>query len=202
MQVRCGAAVSDVVCWMRVTMLCVRVAGRAVRAVGHRHEARPQRCQALHRRPQRLLHLLVLRREELEGHQRPSAQPSWQQCRCDPQSFRGSCRLSSYPRPAAARARPADERLSVSTGMNARRRSLARANHSRNVAIGFAPPAALSASKSSMTMRPAALQRARDLASAPAGRSPSRARDRPSPCRTEAPRTAGRTCRHAAARSD
>ena len=43
------------------------LARRAARAVGHRHEARPQRLEPADRRPQRLLHLLRLGREEFEG---------------------------------------------------------------------------------------------------------------------------------------
>ena len=49
------------------------LAGRAVRAVGDRHEARPKRCQALHGGPQRLLHGGIARWKELERHgYRPS----------------------------------------------------------------------------------------------------------------------------------
>ena len=43
------------------------LARRAAGAVGHRHEARLQRLEPPDRRPQRLLHLLRLGREELEG---------------------------------------------------------------------------------------------------------------------------------------
>jgi hypothetical protein len=43
------------------------LARRPARTVGHRHEARFQRLEPPDRRPQRLLHLLGLRWEELEG---------------------------------------------------------------------------------------------------------------------------------------
>ena len=44
------------------------LAGRAVGAVGDRHEARRQRRQPLDRVPQRRLHLRIARREEFERH--------------------------------------------------------------------------------------------------------------------------------------
>ncbi len=43
------------------------LAGRPTGAIGHRHEGRVQRRQALDGVPQGALHLLGLRREELEG---------------------------------------------------------------------------------------------------------------------------------------
>ena len=46
------------------------LARRAAGAVGHRHEARSERLQPLHRRPEPRLHLRRLGREELEGDQR------------------------------------------------------------------------------------------------------------------------------------
>ena len=74
-QVRCGAGVSGVSCSTRDHHAVRALAGRAVSAVGHRHEARPQRRQPLDRLPQRLLHLLIAGRKELERHlHRPAAQ--------------------------------------------------------------------------------------------------------------------------------
>ena len=66
MQVRCGAGVSEVSLSTRDDHVMGALAGRAVGAVGDRDEARRQRRQPLDRLPQRLLHLRIAGREELE----------------------------------------------------------------------------------------------------------------------------------------
>ena len=58
------------------------LARRAARAVGHRHEIRPQRREPLDRLPQRALHLLGLRREELERDVDAGA-PTWRLARIE-----------------------------------------------------------------------------------------------------------------------
>ena len=46
------------------------IARRAVRAIGHRHEPRRERCEPLHGVPQGFLHRRIGWREELERHDR------------------------------------------------------------------------------------------------------------------------------------
>ena len=65
-QVRCGAPVSGVRCWMRVTSWWVRVARRAVGAVGDGDEARRERREALERAATASPPSRHRRREELE----------------------------------------------------------------------------------------------------------------------------------------